>query len=286
MSKIFFFSAMFTCAVITNVFANNGEVAFPEVQGFKIEENYPVYTPSDLWDYINGASDAYISYKFQDLHIAEYVNDALNIKVEIYHHQNPECAFGIYSMERSPDYHFVDLGSEGYQEGVIANFVNGPFYVKIMTTDEGPEAEKEVLEIARKISQAIDPKPKLPAMIKAFPQPGEQPKSAVFTADSFLGHEFLNDVYSASYDSNEQTFDMFVISRPDASGCQKILNEYFQYTGGSPKTLADGTYKIEDKYNGTIYFVLRDNLLIGFMGNMDEATMKDMAEQYKENLDL
>ncbi|MBE0674052.1 MAG: hypothetical protein IH591_05275, partial [Bacteroidales bacterium] len=64
--------------VADNAFSQ--EVSFPVVSGFKIVRDYPVYTPGDLWDYINGAAEAYLSYGFSELHIAEYVKGKNRIK--------------------------------------------------------------------------------------------------------------------------------------------------------------------------------------------------------------
>ena len=48
-------------------------IDFPMLDGFKKETNYPVYTPDNLWDFINGAADNYLAYDFVDLHVAEDV---------------------------------------------------------------------------------------------------------------------------------------------------------------------------------------------------------------------
>ena len=48
------------------------ELSFPEIEGFKKYTNYPVYTPENLWDFINGAADNYLANGFVDLNVAEY----------------------------------------------------------------------------------------------------------------------------------------------------------------------------------------------------------------------
>ena len=40
-------------------------------------------------------------------------------------------AFGIYAVERSPDYHFLPIGTEGYGTKEILNFFQDEFYVKL-----------------------------------------------------------------------------------------------------------------------------------------------------------
>ena len=87
-----------------------------------VEYNYPDYTGEDLWDYINGAADGYLAYHFVKLKIAGYKDGSGHIvKVEVYRQQQPEDAYGRYSMERSPDYHFIKIGAEGYSEPGLVN---------------------------------------------------------------------------------------------------------------------------------------------------------------------
>jgi len=48
---------------------------FPEIKGWEISGEIKVYTPETLYDYINGAEELYLSYDFQELQVAEYLNE-------------------------------------------------------------------------------------------------------------------------------------------------------------------------------------------------------------------
>jgi len=80
----------------------SGQDLFPGLSKYKMRSDYPVYTPDDLWDYINGAADGYLALGFIDLNIREYTRGRSIIKAEIYRFGDDARAFGIYSMERSP----------------------------------------------------------------------------------------------------------------------------------------------------------------------------------------
>ena len=87
------------------------QIDFPLLDKFEIDDSYPVYTPDNLWDYINGAADSYNALGFKELYIADYKRgNKHSIKLEIYHHANDNLAFGIYAMERAPSYDFFKLG--------------------------------------------------------------------------------------------------------------------------------------------------------------------------------
>ena len=85
------------------------DTQYPDLSGFKRITKYPVYQPDNLWDFINGAADAYLALGFEELHVAEYKKGRDVIKLEIYRHSDHTMAFGIYATERSPSFNFTNL---------------------------------------------------------------------------------------------------------------------------------------------------------------------------------
>ena len=122
--------------------AQNTPTSFPQIGGWKLTAEGTVYTPNNLWDVIDGAADLFLEYGFVDLQIARYQQTAdLEIKVELYRHKSAVDAFGMYSQERYPDYHFIDLGTQGYVEKGALNFLCGEYYVKISTVQSEQPAQ-------------------------------------------------------------------------------------------------------------------------------------------------
>ena len=65
-----FLTGLIAVLVIGSVSAQ--EVNFPELGGYKKNTDFPVYSPDNLWDFINGAAETYLAYGFVDVHVAEY----------------------------------------------------------------------------------------------------------------------------------------------------------------------------------------------------------------------
>src|SRR4030043_1728339 len=111
---------------------------FPEVAGWKQSGEVQTFIPKTLFEYINGAADLYITYDFQELKVAEYLNEKkASVIVDVYCHKTPIHAFGIYSQERLSNANFLDIGAQGYIEQNILNFLIGPYYVKINSYSTG-----------------------------------------------------------------------------------------------------------------------------------------------------
>ena len=147
---------------------------FPAMKRMKILQEYPVYEPDNLWDYIDGAADNYLNYQFRDLHIAEYtLGRKVVYKVEIYRHEDPENAFGIYSSERSPDYHFIGLGTQGYSEPSLVHFLKGSRYVKVLMMNEKKGNDNQLMELAKKVEASLPGPAEFPEMLGRFPEEGK-----------------------------------------------------------------------------------------------------------------
>ncbi|MCK7485355.1 MAG: hypothetical protein MZU97_07190 [Bacillus subtilis] len=111
-----------------------GTDPFPAIPGWRLTGPPIVYTPDNLWDFIDGAAESYLAYSFVDLQVGEYVSpESVAVRVELYRHADPDNAFGIYATERAPGYSFLKVGAQGYEAEGILNFLTGRYYVKLST---------------------------------------------------------------------------------------------------------------------------------------------------------
>lgn len=283
-NTLFFFLVVlfFMVGSITLGVVNNGRL--PAISGYEMEANYPVYEPDNLWDYINGAADTYLSYHFVDLRIAEYTNEeGESIKVEIYKHKSSEYAYGIYCSERYPEYNFIEIGVQGYTEIGLVHFVSGPYYVKVISGSETP-SENASHQVATEISNWLGRDFVLPKMLSIFPNEGKIEKSECFLSNNFLGHEFLSDAYVARYEVEDQEFKIFIIQKKSPSECVRIIEDYLRFAKMEVGEIDDGQYDIEDRYNGNITLFLGGNLIIGFLDCGDKALVEKYSGLISNNV--
>ena len=145
-SKIFYRSTIFLILFIAVYVSYAQESLFPQISGWKITQDDPVYTANNLWDIIDGAADLFLEYSFIDLHIARYIStDSIEVKVELYRHASDVDAFGIYSQERDTGYHFIPLGIQGYIQQGVLNFLTGSYYIKLSTYRAGDKAQEALI---------------------------------------------------------------------------------------------------------------------------------------------
>ena len=193
----------------------------PEVPGWELSEKPRNFFPENLFEYIDGAAEIYLSYDFKELIVAEYkkAGSEASLTLEIYDMGEGHKAFGIFSAERFPENRSVPVGNLGYIEGEVLNFISGRNYIKLLCFNGGKDTESSLTEFSREIEAKVKEKGELPFLLQAFPRENIVAKSEKFILKNVMGYEFLHDGYMASYMLERKEFECFLIeaeSEPDA----------------------------------------------------------------------
>jgi len=237
-------------------------IAFPAVDGWKPAGQPQVFSPDTLYDYINGGSDLYLKYDFEELQVVEYRKDAMSVSVEVYRHRDADHAFGIYSQERVPSAAFLPLGAQGYYENAACNFIQGGYYVKLSSDHTGADDREILLAFARRISQALPAQSALPAALSAFPPDGKRRNSEKFIAKDFLGYAFLHAGYLVDYERSGQKYQLFVIAGDSPTDARAMLGQYLTQIK-QEATLAEGAYQVRDPYHGEMALLWKGRYIWG-----------------------
>jgi hypothetical protein len=223
----------------------------PRLADWKPAEEARAYDPASLFEYIDGAAEAYISYDFKELVVGNYLHGSskATMTVEIYDMGTPLDAFGIYGAERSPDSRFLAVGAQGYMEEGSLNFLAGRYYVKLLGYEGGDQTESFLKAYAAAIVSKIGDPAGLPALFKAFPAEGLVANSEKYVARSYMGYKFLNRGYGASYKRDGQEFEAFVIEARSAEECAAVLKQFLDQLAKSGSVGKAGAgFRIKDAY--------------------------------------
>jgi hypothetical protein len=260
-------------AVMHSAGASNSNL-FPQIAGWKMQEEKRVYNAGDLWELINGAADIFLSYYFQDLRIAEYTNKDQIIRVELYRHSSLANTYGIFTAERMPDYPQVQIGSLGYKSQGVLNFMAGNYYVKVMSAGVSEADESIIAQVASKVDAQLAQPEGLPEELKLFPEEGKSLLSDNYIAQNFLGYSFFRSAFSARYGDRGE-IQLFII-RLTPEEIQKMLDQYIAVMKEDKVQQKDGFYTIKDLFNGTVFLRQKGNSLIGVLNTEKE----DIAWSY------
>lgn len=204
----------------------------PVISGWHHSEEPRSFRPETLFEYIDGGAEAYLSYDFKELVVGQYAADAskASVAVEIYDMGTALNAFGIYGAERFPESRFLDVGSQGYAEEGVLNFVHGRFYVKLLCFDCEGDGSATLLWFARDvIAKSPDEPEGFPPILQALPRHGLIANSEKFILRNVLGFAFLHDGYLASYKLQGAEFDGFIAAAASPEEAEVSLGRYLEF---------------------------------------------------------
>lgn len=242
--------------------------AFPAVDGWTPAGHPQAFSPDTLYDYINGGSDLYLKYDFEELAVVEYRKDAMSVSVEVYRHRTSDHAFGIYSQERVPSAEFLPIGAQGYYENGVCNFIQRGSYVKLSGENTGADDRAILLAFARRISESLPGPAALPEILATFPAEGKQANAEKFIAKDFLGYGFLHSGFTADFERSGHKYQLFVIVGNDPDDARAMLQQYFkQIKREAP--VAEGAYQITDPFHGAMSLLWKGRHIWGTVGLAD-----------------
>ena len=272
-----------------SLWASDGEggtYSFPEMAGWKQSGEIQIYSPANLYDYIDGGADLYLKYDFQELKVADYENDRkASVTIEVYRHKTPVHAFGIYSQERLGNANYLEVGAQGYSEKGVLNFLAADCYVKMSSVDVGPEDQAVLLAFAKKLVDNLGGKGSLPSILSSFPREGEKKNSEKFISREFLGYSFFHSAFTADYELSGKKFKLFLIEGIDQKDCRNMIQEYLKHTGNLQTKVEEGRYQLKDPYHGGMDFYWKGNYIWGALDLDDETLRSKVLKLFAEALE-
>jgi hypothetical protein len=260
-------------------------LAFPGVEGWRSSGEPQTFSPEDLYQYIDGGADLYLTYDFQGLEVLEYQNEKeATVTVEVYHHQTPNDAFGVYSQERPPAPEFLAVGTQGHIGEDFLNFFAGPYYVKTSTYQAGAEAREVLISFSKKVAEALGEKGELPSILKSFPSEGKVTNSEKFIAKKFLGYAFLHSAFTADYVLAGKKFQVFIIESGNRDEARNVIETYLRQNGQLLNPSEEGRFALSDPHHGEVGLSWKGARVWGTIQLDDPAAREKYLKLVEEGL--
>ena len=143
--------------------------ALPEsLNGWELKETV-IYDRDNLYDYINGGAELYLSFGFQKLLNLRYQQEGQpDIIIDIFNMGDPDQAFGIFTHSREVIDSSFGQGSQ-YTAGLLL-FWKGPYYISILASPETGFSRETVFKLAGVIDQELKETGNIPLLIDRLPQ--------------------------------------------------------------------------------------------------------------------
>lgn len=258
----------------------------PEKATWNQSEPPRSYLPENLYEYIDGAAEIYLSYDFKELLVGQYKKEegSASLTIEIYDMGNEKNSFGIYSAERFPGSNFIAIGNQGYWEEESLNFIVGKYYLKLLCYDCGEDSENSLKLFSAEIARKVKDQGSLPPLLSLFPREGLIQNSERFILRNFLGMSFLHDGYLADYRLQDAEFECFLAEGKTKEEAEGMLRQYLDFYARSsdPAQKISLGYHLKDRNLKHIYLAKVGSFLCGVKGIKDG--FEEAGENYLELL--
>ena len=194
------------------------EVHVPVPDGWTLVDQEYRYGRDNLWEYINGAAELFLTYRFRELIVADFEQGEAAITVSVYDMSGPLDAFGVFETEK-PDKAEV-LADDGAAAVLQAPYqglmFKDRFYVKVEAG--GGDVSAESLGGAMKeVAEGLPGEAGLPPQLAVLPEEGRVPGSVAFAGGNFLGFEDLRSCLYADYKVGDGDDYRLFVMKPSAA---------------------------------------------------------------------
>jgi hypothetical protein len=208
---------------------------------WKKSSTFEIYGPKNLFDYINGGAELYLSYGFKQLLSCKYKGkDHPDIIIDLFDMGNSYQAFGVFSHSRETVDDSIGQGCE-YGGGLLI-FWKGKFYVSILAYPETEAARRAILHIGREIASIIGEKGQFPPILKLMPQEDLVQESIRYfnhyiwlnshyfiSNDNILHIDRHTEAVLAQYKKGLGKYFMLLVVYPDIEKAQKAYSDFRKY---------------------------------------------------------
>ncbi len=269
-------------------YGSGGEASFfpTEVDGYRQSGRLRRYNRENLYEYVNGHAEYFISAGFAGLTVGEYVREGgdpaqPDLVVDIYDMEKGIQAFGIFADEGGERAENLDAGHMGFKTDQVAGFINGRYYVKINRFN----AQAPLEQMAREIDGNMGDGPDALSLFTRLPDLGEAVTTR-FIKEAYRGLDFASNVIEREYRLQDKTFQVALLaSDADASAKQLAAFRRFFERSDIPYIAIDQAgrtvYQVRDPYEGDWYLIPLPDTLLGVFGEVDEAVAATLIRDEK-----
>ncbi|MBN1791568.1 MAG: hypothetical protein JW830_13790 [Bacteroidales bacterium] len=262
-----------------------------DLPDWKSEKTIPLAEPKDLYAYIDGGAELYISYGFGEALSRTYVNDSHpDVLAEVYDLLEPKNAFGVFSQVRESEN--LQLGQGAYAIPGAVFFWMDRYYISLSAWEATPEAEKFMRDLGFSIEKKIGVKGNIPAIIGLLPEEGLIPFAYMY----FHHYVWLNAYYFIS-DENllhmDENTDAVLAKYADGDNRKYLLMVHYKNIEDAarafdsfgreffPEGLAGNCLRLED--NSWMAAALDNNIIVAVFNAKTNESAGQLLKQALRN---
>jgi hypothetical protein len=217
-----------------------------------------IFTTDNLFEYVDGNADGYLTYGFIRLENSTCKSGSNSVVIDVSEMTDADAAYAIFAANRDPDAPIATIGMGGQIQPRRAIFCKDKYYVELAdnSSNENTSAlQAFVVEMEKRIPGRSAP----PDALSWFST--DKLTSVRLVPESVLGLPLLKRGYVAEYETGK-AFAVAEKSSESASEVMDKLRKSFGHT--MPAQVAEESFRAKDRYLGSLCFFRKGRYLGGF----------------------
>ncbi len=218
------------CQSITDLLPNS-------IEDWSPQGTDKVYTPENLYDYIDGGAELYLSYGMKEVASRIITRDDSEIRIEIFDMIEAKNAFGVFTHTRTHNEMQYGQGSQYFTGAQI--FWKDNYFIAITANDDNESIQSAIELIANEIDSNILSEGEIPTIINLLPDDELEPDGYLYfhhyiwlnsfyyiANDNFLNLNTTTDAVLAKYGAKDHRRYLLIVKYPDNESAAKANNSF------------------------------------------------------------
>ena len=131
------------------------EQSFPtEVGAWRADGPVRTYGPDTVFDYMDGAGEIYLAYRFRRVLVRSYTRPGWpGIVAEVYEMTRSQDAHGLFTHD--PEGEDMGVGQDNAYAAALLRLWKGRYFLRILAERDVPEAKSAVVVLARRLTDPL-----------------------------------------------------------------------------------------------------------------------------------
>ncbi len=263
------------------------------IAGWERTDEDKYFDEENLFNYINGGAELYISYGFNNVISRRYSkNGNSQIAVEIFDMKNSRNAYGVFTHVREEMDTSYGQGSQLYEDAIL--FWKSRYYVSVVSLDGSEDAQLAIKKIAEYIDNSISETGELPGVLKVIPENGLVDESVLYfhhpawvnslyyiSDENILNINNQTNCILASYGEKKDRLYLMVIEYPGIEDAKQAVHQFSR--AFSDEQNRNGISLMED--DTWIAYINYNEYFIGVFHAASEVLAKDLLKETQNSID-
>lgn len=263
-------------------------------EGWAMDGKVTLFDKESLFDRINGESELYFPYGFEQLAYARYEskqNPKVAIDADIYTMGSLLDAFGMFANYRKKNDADADLGGQGTVSSSQVFFYQDRYFVRLQVTGATSAPQDALLACARSIARKLPQGSTRPRELDALQVSALVKRSERYIAQSLLGYEFFHKGMIADVMLGSEQAQLFLVAESTDAAAAAVLDTYQAYLkkSGADAAIAkaQGRALLEavDPLYGKVVVEQSGRYVIGIVRVKDSAAAKQLIGQVRARVE-